>query len=263
MKDKVIVITGASIGIGAALAREVVRRGAKGVVLAARREAELAAFATELGPTAFAVPTDVTRRADLERLRDRTLERFGQIDVLVNNAGRGISRMVSELTDDDIDDMVAINIKSVVYGIQAVLPHMKQRGHGQIMTISSGLSRLPLAAQRSAYSAAKAGVNLIMGSLRMELRAAYPDIHCTTVMPGVVATDFGSNAKHGGIDSRNVPWAQPVEEVGVVLANAIEKPVAECYTRPDMGQLVAKYFTAEDVSVLEGAPPFFASPPAR
>ena len=261
MKDKVIVITGASIGIGAALAREVVRRGAKGVVLAARREAELAAFATELGPTAFAVPTDVTRRADLERLRDRTLERFGQIDVLVNNAGRGISRMVSELTDDDIDDMITINMKSVVYGIQAVLPHMKQRGRGQIITVSSGLARFPFAAQRSAYSAAKAGVNLLMGSLRMELRAAYPEIHCTTVMPGVVATDFGANALHGGIDSRQVPWAQPVDEVGVIIANTIEKPVAECYTRPDMLQLAARYFGAEDVNVLESAPPFFATPP--
>src|ERR1700760_655009 len=131
MKDKVIVITGASTGIGAALAREAVKRGAKGVVLAARRETELVTLATELGATALPVPTDVTRRADLHRLRDRALERFGPIDVLVNNAGRGISRMVSELTDADIDDMVTINIKSVVYGIQAVLPHMKERGHGQ------------------------------------------------------------------------------------------------------------------------------------
>ena len=262
MNDKVIVITGASMGIGAALAREVTRRGAKGVVLAARNEAELAKLATELGANALAVATDVTCRADLERLRDRTLERFGQLDVLVNNAGRGISRMVSELTDADVDDMVTINIKSVVYGIQAVLPHMKQRGHGQIMTVSSGLSRFPFAAQRSAYSAAKAGVNLLMGSLRMELRAAFPNIHCTTVMPGVVATEFGSNALHGGMDSRQIPGAQPVEEVAVVMADAIAKPVAEVYTRTQMRELAAKYFAAEDVGALEGAPPFFASPPS-
>src|SRR4051812_11929763 len=125
LNDKVIVITGASIGIGAELAREVTRRGAKGVVLAARNETQLAALAQELGPNALVVPTDVTRRADLERLRDQTLARFGQLDVLVNNAGRGISRLVSELTDADLDDMVTINIKSVIYGIQAVLPHMK------------------------------------------------------------------------------------------------------------------------------------------
>lgn len=260
LEDKVIAITGASIGIGAELAREVTRRGAKGVVLAARNEAQLATLAKELGPNALVVPTDVTRRADLERLRDQTLARFGQLDVLVNNAGRGISRMVSELTDADVDDMITINLKSVLYGIQAVLPHMKERGRGQIITISSGLSRFPFAAQRSAYSAAKAAVNLLMGSLRMELRAAYPGIHCTTVLPGVVATEFGSNALHGGVDSRALPGAQPVEEVGVVIADAIAKPVAEVYTRPQMRELAARYFAAEDVGAIEGAPPFFASP---
>jgi len=259
MNDQVIVITGASIGIGAALAAEVARRGARGIVLAARREAELAAVAKSLGdiPT-LVVPTDVTRRADLERLRDRTLERFGQLDVIVNNAGRGISRMVSELTDADIDDMMTINVKSVVYGIQAVLPHFKQRKRGHIITISSGLSRFPFAAQRSAYSAAKAAANLVMASLRMELRAQYPDIHCTTVIPGVVATDFGNNALHGGVDNRKLPGAQPVDEVAVVIADAIATPVAEVYTRPQLLELAARYFAAPDVAVLEGQPPFFA-----
>ncbi len=260
MKDKVIVITGASVGIGATLAREVTKRGAKGVVIAARREAELAALAKELGPTALAVVCDVTKRADIDQLRDRALARFGQIDVLVNNAGRGITRMVSELTDEDIDSMVSINIKSVVYGIQAVLPHMKERKRGQIITISSGLARFPLAAPRSIYAASKAAVNLLMGTLRMELRAAYPDIHCTTVMPGVVATDFGNNALYGGYDSRQLPGAQPVEEVGVVIADAIDKPVAETFTRPQMLELQKAYYSSDDVTEMESAPPFFASP---
>lgn len=260
MKDKVIVITGASVGIGATLAREVTKRGAKGVVIAARREAELAALAKELGPTALAVVCDVTKRADIDQLRDRALARFGQIDVLVNNAGRGITRMDSELTDEDIDSMVSINIKSVVYGIQAVLPHMKERKRGQIITISSGLARFPLAAPRSIYAASKAAVNLLMGTLRMELRAAYPDIHCTTVMPGVVATDFGNNALYGGYDSRQLPGAQPVEEVGVVIADAIDKPVAETFTRPQMLELQKAYYSSDDVTEMESAPPFFASP---
>jgi len=263
MKDKVIVITGASIGIGAALAAEVARRGARGIVLAARRETELAALARQLGPTALAVPTDVTVRAEVERLRDRTLERFGQLDVIVNNAGRGISRAVSELTDADIDDMMTMNVKSVLYGIQAVLPHFRERKRGHIITVSSGLSRFPFASIRSAYSASKAAVNLLMGSLRMELRAEFPEIYCTTVMPGVVATDFGKNALHGGMDSRTLPSAQPVEEVAQVIANAIEKPVAECYTRPHMRELAARYFSAEDVNAIESQPPFFASPTTR
>lgn len=248
MKDKVIVITGGSEGIGAAVAQEVSKRGAK-VVIAARNLEKLEAVAKPIG--ALAVQTDVTKRSDNERLRDRALEKFGTIDVWINNAGRGISRMVSELTDEDIDDMMLVNVKSVVYGIQAVLPHLKQRGHGQIISVSSGLSRFPFAPQRSAYSAAKAAVNLLMASLRVELKKQYPNIHAITVMPGVVATDFGNNAKHGGIDSRKMPDAQPVEEVGTIIADVIEKPRAEIYTRPQMLQLAAKYFSTEDVSQIE------------
>lgn len=257
MKDHVIVITGASGGIGAAVAELVVQRGAR-VVLAARRADELAAFASKLGERAIAVPTDVTRRADNEQLRDKALAAFGQIDVWIANAGRGISRMVSELTDEDIDDMITVNVKSVVYGIQAVLPHFKQRKRGQIIAVSSGLARFPFAPQRSAYSASKAAVNLLVASLRGELRAAFPDIHATTVMPGIVATDFGKNALHGGIDNAKLPGAQPVEEVAQVIADVIDKPRAEVYTRPQMRELAARYFSAEDVGEIEkgfGGPP--------
>ena len=255
MRDRVVVITGASAGIGEALAYEVARRGGK-VVLAARRPAELARVADQIGEAAFAVPTDVTKRADNEQLRDRAIERFGQIDVWINNAGRAISRMPSELTDEDIDQMVTVNVKSVLYGIQAVLPHFRERKRGHIITVSSGLSRFPFAPQRSAYSAAKAAVNLLMASLRVELRDELPDVHTTTVLPGVVATEFGVNALHGGVDNRRLPSAQPVEEVAGVIADAIENPVAEVYTRPQMRELAARYFAAEDVSAIERQPPF-------
>jgi NADP-dependent 3-hydroxy acid dehydrogenase YdfG len=250
MKDKVIVITGASAGIGAALAAAVVQRGAR-VVLAARRVTELSAIAQPLGEAALVVPTDVTRRADNELLRDRALAKFGAIDVWVNNAGRAIWRQVSELTDDDLDAMFAVNVKSVLYGIQAVLPYFKQRKAGHIISVSSGLSRFPFAQQRSAYSAAKGAVNMLMASLRVELRDEFPDIRTTTVLPGVVATDFGLNALHGGVDNRRIPNAQPVDEAATVIADAIERPVAEVYTRPQMRELAARYFAAEDVSEIE------------
>jgi NADP-dependent 3-hydroxy acid dehydrogenase YdfG len=256
MKDKVIVITGASAGIGAALAETVARRGARGVVLAARRMDELKKVAEKLDTAAVYAPIDVSRRADNEQLREIALAKFGSIDVWVNNAGRGISRLVSQLTDEDIDEMVAVNVKSVVYGIQAVLPHFKTQKRGHIITVSSGLSRFPFAPQRSAYSASKAAVNLLMASLRVELRDEYPDIHTTTVLPGVVATEFGSNALHGGVDNRRLPNAQPVDEVANVIADAIEHPVAEVYTRPQMRELAARYFAAEDVSAIERQPPF-------
>src|SRR5262249_37319493 len=124
-----------------------------------------------------------------------------------------------------------------------------KRGH--LITISSGLSRIPFTAQRSAYSAAKAAVNLLMASLRLELRATYPEIHCTTVIPGVVATEFGANALHGGADSRTLPGAQPVGEVADVIADAIVAPCAEIYTRPQLRELAARYFAAEDVAAVE------------
>jgi NADP-dependent 3-hydroxy acid dehydrogenase YdfG len=253
MKDKVIVITGASAGIGAAVAEEVAKRGAR-VVLASRRQDVLDALAAKLG--GLAVATDVTRRADVERLRDRALDKLGTIDVWINNAGRAISRPVSELTDSDLDTMIADNVKSVLYGIQAVLPHFKQHKRGHIMSISSGLSRFPFAPQRSAYSAAKAAVNALMANLRVELRDSFPEIKCTTVLPGVVATEFGVNALHGGVDNRKLPGAQGVGEVAQVIADVIERPRAEVYTRPQMLDLAARYFSADDVSVIESQPPF-------
>jgi NADP-dependent 3-hydroxy acid dehydrogenase YdfG len=249
-KDKVIVITGASSGIGAATAALVAQRGARGVVIAARRESELAQVAAQIGGTALAVTTDVTRRADVERLRDRALAQFGSIDVWINNAGRGISRPTSQLTDQDVDDMIAVNVKSVLYGMQAVLPHFKERKRGQIITISTMLSRIPFGI-RSAYCAAKAAANLLNGTLRAELRGEFPDIKTTLVLPGVVATDFGKNAQHGGVDNRQLPNSQPVDEVAQVIADAIDHPRAEVYTRPEYLQRAARYFAAEDVDVVE------------
>ncbi|HET9623621.1 MAG TPA: SDR family NAD(P)-dependent oxidoreductase [Kofleriaceae bacterium] len=255
MKDKVIVITGASSGIGAAFAEVAAARGAK-LVLAARRQAELAAVAGTLAGGPLVVPTDVTRRGDVERLRDRAIEGFGHIDVWINNAGRGITRMVSELTDADVDDMMTINVKSVLYGVQAVLPHFRQRQQGHVISVSSMLGRLAMAPMRSVYSAAKAAVNSLMASLRIELAQAYPNIHVTSFMPGVVATEFGSNALHGGVDSRALPNAQPVDEVARVLADLVEQPRAERYSRPEYAQLVARYYTADDVATVEAGPPF-------
>jgi short-subunit dehydrogenase len=261
MQDKVIVITGASSGIGELLAEVVAARGAKGIVLAARRANELAAVAARVGNSALTVVTDVTQRMELERLRDRALERFGQIDVWVNNAGRGITRGVAELTDADVDEMMTTNFKSVLYGIQAVLPHFQERRRGHLITVSSMLGRIPTVAFRSAYSAAKAAVNSLMTSLRLELRAQYPDIHVSTVMPGVVATAFGNNALHGGPDSRTLPLAQSVGEVAQAIATLIEQPRAELYTRPELAHLAARYYSADDVAAVEAGPPFVL--PAR
>ena len=204
MKDRVLVITGASAGIGAAVARHAGAQGAH-LVLAARRAPELEQAAKASAPDALPVVTDVTVRAQVEALARAAVERFGHVDVWINNAGRGITRSASELTDDDIDAMIRDNVKSALYGVQAILPHFRSRGAGQIINVSSMLGRVPFAPFRSAYSAAKHALNAITASLRMELRASCPGVVVTLVSPGVVATDFGLNAMHGGADSRGFP----------------------------------------------------------
>ena len=238
--DKVVVITGASAGIGAELAKQLAARGAK-VVLAARRKAELDTLAAEIGEGALAVVTDVTKRSDVDRLCSAALDRFGHVDVWVNNAGRGISRAVAELTDDDMDAMWRDNMKSVLYGIQAVLPHFKSRKEGQIVNVSSGLSRAPLAPARAAYGAVKSAMNMLSASLRVELRATHPGIHVTVVLPGVVATDFGRNSVGGGVDNRNLPGAQPVEAAAKAIVAVIESPKPEAYTSPFIAETIARY----------------------
>jgi short-subunit dehydrogenase len=246
--DKVIVITGASAGIGAELARQAGEKGAK-LVLAARRRPELEAVAARSGREALPVVTDVTRRADMERLRDAALERFGRIDVWVNNAGRGITRPVSELTDEDLDAMMTDNVKSALYGMQVVLPHFKSRNAGQIVNISSGLARLPLVPFRSAYSAAKHALNALSACLRLELRQSHSGIMVSVVMPGVVATEFGNNALGGGPDSRVLPGAQSVEDATKVILDVIEHPRPEAYTQPSAQADVERYY--RDVAAFE------------
>ncbi len=255
MKDRVIVITGASAGIGASLAELVGARGAR-PVLVARRERELNHVASRSGPDALAVVADVSRRDDVTRAFDAAVARFGHVDVWVNNAGRGISRMVSELTDEDLDEMFQVNVKSVLYGMQAVLPHFRARNQGHIINISSMLGRVPFAPIRSAYSASKHAMNALTANLRMELRAEGSAIQVSCVHPGVVATGFGLSSRHGGLDSRAFPGAQSQEEVAAIIAGVIETPRADVYTRPGAEKMVASYYGAADMGEAEQKPPF-------
>jgi NAD(P)-dependent dehydrogenase (short-subunit alcohol dehydrogenase family) len=175
----------------------------------------------------------MTRRSEVERLRDVALARFGRIDAWVNNAGRGISRPIDQLTDDDVDAMMRDNVKSALYGMQAVLPHFREAKRGVIANVSSMLSRVPFATIRSAYSASKAALDSLTETLRLELAKDCPDIRVVLVLPGVVATDFGTNALGGGPDSRTLPGAQPVEEVARIIADGLWAGPVDVYTRPE------------------------------
>jgi len=244
---KTVVITGASAGIGAALARQLGARGDR-LALAARREAELQEVARQSGAETLVVPTDVTRRSDVERLRDRALDRFGAVDVWVNNAGRGITRPVLDLTDEEFDQIIAVNVKSALYGMQAIAPHFLDRRRGQIVNVSSMLSRVPFATYRSAYNAAKHALNALTANARVDLHARCPDVHVTLVLPGLVTTEFGRNALGGSPPPRPQP-AQTAEEVAAAIVQAIDAPVAEVYTNPVHAALALKYF--QDVGAFE------------
>lgn len=243
MGDKVVVITGASSGIGAAVAERLARDGNR-VALVARRAEALHEVVARCGGHGLAVVADMTVRADATRVVAETLAAFGGLDVWINNVGRGITRAPSELTDDDIDDMMLANVKSALYGIQAVLPHFKARGAGHIINISSMLGRAPMATFRSAYSGAKHFLNALTASLRDELAPSHPGIAVSLVSPGIVRTEFGVSAKHGGPDSRTLPNSQSAEEVAEVVAAVIESRARDVYTRPGARQMMLDYLSA-------------------
>jgi NADP-dependent 3-hydroxy acid dehydrogenase YdfG len=248
--QRVIVITGASSGIGAELARAAAKRG-HALVLVARRERPLADLAADLGARALPVTADVTRRADVSRVVEAALARFDHVDVWVNNAGRGITKPVLELTDAEFDEMMLVNAKSALYGMQAIVPHFQTRGRGHVINISSMLGRVPFASQRSAYCAAKHALNALTACARIDLATSHPGITISTVSPPVVATEFGVNALGGGMDSRQFPNAQSAAEVAGVILDLIDQPHADVYTRPGMREAVTRYFAADDMGAAE------------
>lgn len=243
MSDDVVVVTGASSGIGAALAERLATQG-NTVVLVARRKDALDAVAAKCGGKSFAIAADVSVRNNVRMVVEQTIARLGRIDVWVNNAGVGITRLPSELTDDDIDAMMQLNVKSALYGVQEVLPHFKARGTGHIVNVSSLLGRVPFATIRSAYSAAKHFLNALTAMLRDELRQSHPGIEISLVSPGIVRTDFGLRAIHGGPDSRQAPRSQSAEEVAAAIAGVIASRTPDAYTFPGARQIVLDYYAS-------------------
>lgn len=241
MTGKVVVITGASGGIGAAAAESIARRGHT-VVLVARRKDALEEVAARVGPHAVCITADVTRRAEVRRVVATALARCERIDVWINNVGRGITRMPSELTDDDIDLMMQVNVKSALYGMQEVLPHFRERGNGHVINVSSMLGRVPSALIRSAYTGAKHFLNAITANFRTEIHQTHPGIQFSMVSPGVVRTEFGKNAVHGGPDSSTLPESQSAEEVGEIIAMVVESRRPDVYTRAGARRRVVQFF---------------------
>lgn len=188
--NKIVLITGASSGIGEATARALAKAEAV-VVLGARRADRLEALATEIcaaGGQAIHCSVDVTSREDVQAFAETALAAFGRIDAIINNAGIMPLSPLASLKVDEWDRMVDVNIKGVLYGIAAVLPAMNRQGSGQVINISSigGLSVSPTAA---VYCATKYAVRAISDGLRQE----NDKIRVTCVYPGVVESELANS----------------------------------------------------------------------
>jgi NADP-dependent 3-hydroxy acid dehydrogenase YdfG len=146
------------------------------------------------------------------------------------------------LSDDDIDAMIRTNVLSALYGTQEILPHFKARGVGHIINVSSLLGRIPYVPARSAYTGAKHFLNALTASLRTEVQQTHPNIQISLVSPGVVRTEFGLNALHGGPDSRALPDSQSAEEVAAVIAGVIASRAPDVYTRTGAHDRIARYY---------------------
>jgi len=216
LSGKVVIVTGASSGIGAATARLLHDAGAS-PVLAARRADRI----TELGRAldgALAVRTDVTDLADISRLVDLTLDRHGRIDGLVNNAGVALHQPLDVLDLDEFASVLDINVISVVAMTQAVLPAMRAQGSGRIVNISSGTTRMVMPGV-GAYAATKAAVNMLTAVARQEL--ASDGIAVSLVLPFITATEFAGGRFLPGRDNRPGPAAHSPEYVGKVILRAL------------------------------------------
>lgn len=194
--NKVVVITGGSSGLGAETARHLVRAGAR-VVLGARRLDRLRVLASELalGPESF-MQTDVTDPAQVQALVARAIDTYGRIDVLLNNAGVMPLSPLEMLRLDEWEQTIDVNIKGVLYGIAAALPHMKAQKSGQIINVSSVAGHL-VSAGGAVYSASKFAVRAISEGLRKEVKPY--NIRSTILSPGAIDTELPATTKAEGM----------------------------------------------------------------
>jgi NADP-dependent 3-hydroxy acid dehydrogenase YdfG len=216
LAGKVIIVTGASSGIGAATARLLHEAGAL-PVLAARRGDRIDELARELGG-ALAVRTDVTDGSDIRRLTDLTLDRYGQIDGLVNNAGAALHEPLDTLDLDHFSSVLQLNVVSVVAMTQAVVPAMRARHSGAIVNISSGTTRMAMPGV-GAYAATKAAVNMLTAVLRKELE--HDGIVVSLVVPFITATEFGGGRFRAGAPGSGGLQPHSAEYVGQVILRAL------------------------------------------
>jgi short-subunit dehydrogenase len=234
LRDMIVIITGASAGIGQALAIELSRHGAN-LALAARRIDRLESLNQQLGGKHLCIAADVGRREDCEAIIAKTTERFGRIDTLVCNAGYGILTPVADTTPEQMQAIFQTNVFGTLDCIRAAVPVMTKQEprdgyRGQVMIVSSAVARRAIPFF-GAYAATKAAQLSLGEAMRIELRPQ--QIAVTTVHPGGTQTEFGqvSAANSGGKRPKHIPGevTQSAEEVAKKMTAGIERPRAEIW----------------------------------
>jgi NADP-dependent 3-hydroxy acid dehydrogenase YdfG len=227
IEGRVVVITGASSGLGEAAARHLSAQGAV-VVLAARRAERIQALAAELtrgGGRALAVTTDVTSCEAVRTMVDLAVKTYGRIDVMINNAGLMAHSPLERLKVDDWNRMIDVNLKGVLYGIAAALPHMKQQKAGHIINVSSvaGHKVNPTGA---VYSATKHAVRALSEGLRQEVKPY--NIRTTVISPGAVASELPASITEAdiaaGVEKFYADFALPADSFARAVAFAMSQP---------------------------------------
>jgi NAD(P)-dependent dehydrogenase (short-subunit alcohol dehydrogenase family) len=226
---KVAVVTGGSRGIGLAIARALAADGAH-VSITGRDESHLSGARSLIekeGPGSVETfRADVRAYDEVERAVAATVARFGGLDVLVNNAGVGIFANVADMTPIEWSEVIDTNLTGVFHACHAAIPHMRRRGGGFIINISSlaAKSAFPTAA---AYCATKSGLNAFSEALMQEVR--YDNIRVSYVMPGSVATGFS-----GGAESKGADWKVSPDEVAEVVLNLLHHPARSLPSRVEL-----------------------------
>src|SRR5882724_2602151 len=226
--NKVVVITGASSGIGESTAKLLAQQGAT-VVLGARRKDRIDEIVKEIsaeGGKAIGFTVDVTKRAEVEALIKGAVDRFGRVDIVVNNAGIMPIAPIEALKVDEWDRQIDVNIKGVLYGVAAVLPQMQKQKSGHIINVASVIGIKVFAPGGVVYGATKSAVRVLTEGLRMELHSQ--NIPCTMISPGAVATDL-PNSSSEEETRKNLrefyKMAIPASAIARAIAYAIEQPV--------------------------------------
>jgi len=226
IKDKVVVITGASSGLGEATARHLEEHGAK-LVLGARRLERLQALAKELSlGNDAAVQTDVTDRAQVKHLVDHAVQSHGRIDVIINNAGLMPQSLLEHLKVDEWDRMIDVNIKGVLYGIAAALPHMQRQKAGHIINVSS-VAGHKVGPGSAVYAATKHAVRALSEGLRQEVKPY--NIRTTVISPGAVATELPDSVTEADVSQGMHDFYEEV----AIPADSFARAVAFAISQPD------------------------------